>query len=233
MSVDEPLEKIFREVEEENERRAQEEMHDSVSSRITRVDSSDNLKKRRRGSISISRFGQLSSSDHLSVDGSPSAPLTPALSDIASKTPFFQQQMRNGSQTSFASGGSAGEDAHEEDHHVTQMHTIGPRQSISRAVGGLLPRRLSRARSSVLPSAGESSGGNVVIGVSVQAATVETPENGELGATVIHAPGALRNQASKGSLTSNFGKKSWALIAKNFTKKFRRKSSAALTTPPA
>ncbi|KAJ7087708.1 hypothetical protein C8R43DRAFT_964998 [Mycena crocata] len=232
LSCPDPLERIFQQVEEQNERRAQqEEGHDSVSNTIARVDSSDNLKKsRRRGSISITRFGQLSSSDAQS-DGS-SGPMTPALSDIASKSPFFQAQLRsqNGSQTSFASGGS---DAHdEEDHHVTHMHTIAPRQSISRAVGGFFPRRLSRARSSVLPTSGD--GNSMVIGVSVAAATVELPENAELAATVVHAPGALRNQTSKSSMATTPGPKStWAVRAKKFTKKFRRKSKTELTDPPS
>ncbi|KAJ7656331.1 hypothetical protein DFH06DRAFT_1298215 [Mycena polygramma] len=222
-----PLEKIFQQVEEQNERRARQEAgEDTVSDRIQRMDSSDNLKKsRRRGSISISRFGQLSSSDAVS-DGS-SGPMTPALSDIAAKSPFFQAQLKaNGSQTSFASGGSAADDAeahHEDDHHVTHMHTIAPKQSISRAVGGFFPRRLSRARSTVLPS------NDVVIGVSVAAATVELPENAEVAATVVHAPGALHHQASKGSLTGSLNSRNtWAERAKKFTKKFRRKSKNPL-----
>ncbi|KAJ6612289.1 hypothetical protein B0H10DRAFT_1807815 [Mycena sp. CBHHK59/15] len=228
LACPDPLEKIFQEVEQQNERRAQEEVNDSVPNNMVRVDSSDNLRKRRRGSISITRFGQLSSSDHVS-DGS-SGPMTPALSDIASKSPFFQAQLRSGSQTSFASGASADDDAHEEDHHVTQMHTIAPRQSISRAVGGFFPRRLSRARSTVLPSSGD---GNVVIGVSVEAATVEMAEDAVLNPTVVHAPGGLRSQASKGSMASVPGKNNWALRAKNFTKKFRRKSKNPLADASA
>ncbi|KAJ6581864.1 hypothetical protein B0H19DRAFT_1252026 [Mycena capillaripes] len=222
-----PLEKIFQQVEEQNERRAQQEAsEDTVSSSILpRVESSDNLKKsRRRGSISITRFGQLSGSDAVS-DGT-SGPTTPALSDIAAKSPFYQAQLKaNGSQTSFASGGSAADDAeahHEDDQHVTHMHTIAPKQSISRAMGGFLPRRLSRARSTVLPSS------DVVIGVSVAAATVELPENAEVAATMVHAPGALHHQASKGSIANSLNKTTWAERAKKFTKKFRRKSKSPL-----
>ncbi|KAJ7740049.1 hypothetical protein DFH07DRAFT_778571 [Mycena maculata] len=232
MACPDPLEKIFQQVEEQNERRAQqEEGNDSVSNTVSRVDSSDNLtKSRRRGSISITRFGQLSNSEPLS-DGS-SGPMTPALSDIASKSPFFQAQLKsqNGSQTSFASRGSAAEDAHDEedDHHVTHMQTIAPRQSISRAVGSFFPRRLSRARSSVLPTSGRDVGGNMVI--SVAAATIELPEDTEPAATVVHAPGALRNQISKTSIVTgaSAGKTSWTTRAKDFTKKFRRKSRIAL-----
>jgi len=228
LACPDPLEKIFQQVEEQNELRAQQEAfedRDSLSN-IPRMESSDNLKKsRRRGSISISRFGQLSGSDAVS-DGS-SGPMTPALSDIAAKSPFFQAQLKiaNSSQTSFASGGSEADDGdahHEDDHHVTHMHTIAPKQSISRAVGGFLPRRLSRARSTVLPSS------DVVIGVSVAAATVELPENAEVAATVVHAPGALRNQPSKSSMNASFNKTTWAERAKKFTKKFRRKSKNPL-----
>ncbi|KAJ7066384.1 hypothetical protein C8F01DRAFT_1248407 [Mycena amicta] len=225
-SLADPLEKIFQQVEQENEQRArQAEAEDKVAESLARVESSENLRKsRRRGSISITRFGQLSSSD----DGT-SAPTTPALSDIAAKSPFFQAQLRsqNHSQESFVSGGSTAEHQHEEDdHHVTHIHTIAPRQSISRAAGRLIPRRLSRARSAVMQSSANTAE-NVVI--SVAAATVELPENAELAATMVHAP--LRNQPSKSSmgsasLVAKGG--SWVTKAKNFTKKFRRKSRAPL-----
>lgn len=234
LACPDPLEKIFQQVEEQNELRAQlAEVDDSVPSTIARMDSSDNLRKRRRGSISISRFGQLSPDQ--TSEASSGGPMTPALSDIAAKSPFFQAQLRsqNGSQTSFASGASGADDTHdEEDHHVTHMQTIAPRQSLSRAVGGLFPRRLSRARS-VLPPAGEPS---VVIGVSVAAATVEGPgtDAERTPATVVHAPGGvLRSQASRGSMASVPNSPSWAARAKQFTKKFRRKSKIALADAPA
>ncbi|KAJ7698886.1 hypothetical protein B0H17DRAFT_1177161 [Mycena rosella] len=231
-----PLEKIFQQVEAQNERRAQQaEGDDSVPNSIARVESSDNLRRsRRRGSISITRFGQLSSGDHVS-EGS-SGPMTPGLSDIASKSPFYQAQLRsnNNSQTSFASDGSGTDAAHDqEDHHVTHMHTIAPRQSISRAVGGFFPRRLSRARSSVLPTGGDGAG--LVIDVSVAAATVELPDNAELAATVVHAPGGLRSKASKSSIATSPDAKdsSWAARAKKLTSRFRRKRpTTAPTTDP-
>ncbi|KAF7309976.1 hypothetical protein MIND_00370400 [Mycena indigotica] len=220
-----PLEKIFQQVEEQNEQRArQAEAEDKVAASLARVESSENLRKsRRRGSISITRFGQLATSDTLS-DGT-SAPTTPALSDIAAKSPFFQAQLQsqNHSQESFVSGTSTA-NQHEDDHHVTHIHTIAPKQSISRAAGKLIPRRLSRARSTVMPST--NNGENVVI--SVAAATVELPENAEPAATVVHAP--LRNQASQSSMSSSLAGKggSWVSKAKNFTKKFRRRSKMPL-----
>ncbi|KAJ7145986.1 hypothetical protein C8R44DRAFT_4924 [Mycena epipterygia] len=225
-----PLEKIFQQVEEQNERRAQQEAQDAGEGAdtlgLSRAESSDNLRRsRRRGSISITRFGQLASSD----DSSSAGPKTPALSDIAAKSPFYQAQLRNNSQTSFASAASAADDE-EDAHHVTHMHTIAPRQSISRAVGGILRPR--RARSSVLP--GGAGGVGVVVGV----ATVELPADAARPATSVHAPGALRSQASRGSVLSartpgaaepDGGQgTSWATrAAQKFTKKFRRKAGAA------
>ncbi|KAJ6519107.1 hypothetical protein C8R45DRAFT_1065900 [Mycena sanguinolenta] len=237
LACPDPLEKIFQQVEERNERRAREEeveSKDNVPASIQRAESSENVKKgRRRGSISISRFGQLSISDATS-DGSSVGPTTPALSDIAAKSPFFRQQLKNGSQSSFASGGSAADDAdahREDDHHVTHIHAIAPKQSISRAMGGFLPRRLSRARSVLPGSVGGATASDVVIGVSVAAATVELPEGAEVAATVVHAPGALHHKQSKasisgGSLNQN-NKAGWAARAKNFIK-FRRKSKVPL-----
>ncbi|KAJ7625531.1 hypothetical protein FB45DRAFT_68107 [Roridomyces roridus] len=228
MAYPDPLERIFLQVEEENEMRAQQEESNDRLSSIPRVDSSDNLKKgRRRGSISITRFGQVDNPS--ASESSTSGPTTPALSDIASKSPFYQAQLKsqNGSQTSFASYGTAGnngDDDLEDDHHVTHVHTIAPRQmSISRAVGGLLPRR----RPSVLPTSSRDAGDSMVI--SVAAATVELPENSEPSATVVQA---LNHQTSKSSMASTNSKTSWAARAKEFSKKFRRKSKMALTERP-
>lgn len=98
---------IFQQVEAQNERRAQQEAVESEASDtfaprpgtgIPRVESSENMRKgRRRGSISITRFGQLSTSESAGAtsDGSSAGgPTTPALSDIAAKSPFFQQQLK-------------------------------------------------------------------------------------------------------------------------------------------
>ncbi|KAF7309017.1 hypothetical protein MKEN_01102700 [Mycena kentingensis (nom. inval.)] len=227
LACPDPLEKIFQRVEEQNEARArQAEAEDRVAEALARVDSTENLKRsRRRGSISMTIFGQLDASS----DGA-SAPTTPALSDIAAKSPFFQAQLKsqNNSQESFASGGSTAEH-HEDENAVTHMHTIAPRQSISRAAGRLIPRRLSRAASTVIPSANRPRTAEAVV-ISVAAATVELPENSEPAATVVHAP--LRNQPSKASMTSSLGldKGSWMT---KFTKKFRRKSKAPLVNAPA
>jgi len=116
------------------------------------------------------------------------------------------------------------ERAHVEDNHrVTQMLHIAGRQSISKAVGSLLPRRLSRARSSniVLEDA------NVVIGVSVEEATVESAEDAEAYHVVVHAPAILRNRTSRLSMAgSSPARSDWIARAKALAHKFRRKAQA-------
>lgn len=256
--------KIFQKVEEESERRAQED----ASARIdaaqppgpanTGSATVHRARNRRPGSISITRFGQVSCSRNMlpllvnSIDSLP----TPQRVLRAFPVPFASQQWlrskpsikrklqyvsftyachrksltvallpKNDSTNSFASGASAhygDEAAHvEEDSHVTQMHQIAGRQSISKAVGGLLPRRLSRARSANVLSTSEA---NMVIGVSVEEATVESAEGAETSFTSVHAPGALRHQPSRLTMAgSSPARNKWVSKAKVFTQKFRRK----------
>lgn len=143
--------------------------------------------------------------------------------------------VQNGSANSIASGRSAhlDEEAHkEEDHHVTQVHQIVGRHTISKAMGNLIPRRLSRARSASVIANGDA---NMVIGVSVEEATVESPVDIEASRRVIvHAPGNLRSQTSHGSMAcSTSATSSWLTKAKVFTQKFRPKSKSVSThTPP-
>lgn len=167
------------------------------------------------------------------------------MSTLASQSPFYQaqitacpiflshihspliSQLQNGSVNSFVSdaSGHLNDDAahREEDNHVTQMRRIAGRQSISKAVGGFLPRRLSRSRSANVVLTG---GANVVIGVSVEEATVESKEDGGSSASV-HAPHALRSRTSKLNMNEPMGpSSSWAAKAKGFTQKFRRKSKS-------
>jgi len=235
-SCPEPLEKIFQRVEEESERRAQQE---TITTRIESTDNESkpgtNLKTKewRRGSISISRLGQLPESWTEKV---PDGPPTPKqLSTNVSKLAFYQAEVKNGSANSIASGRSAhlDEEAHkEEDHHVTQVHQIVGRHTISKAMGNLIPRRLSRARSASVIANGDA---NMVIGVSVEEATVESPVDIEASRRVIvHAPGNLRSQTSHGSMAcSTSATSSWLTKAKVFTQKFRPKSKSVSThTPP-
>ncbi|KAG5645403.1 hypothetical protein DXG03_006227 [Asterophora parasitica] len=184
-------------------------------------------KNRRRGSISITRFGQLADESSKLSQGPP-----PTLSATASRTTFYQAQPTNDSIKSFASGASAyvnGEGVHMEDDHVTQMLHIAGRKTISKAVGGFLPRRLSRAHSTSV-FVGEA---NMIIGVSVEESTVESAEGAEASQTIIHA-GALRNQPSRVTMAgSSPARNSWVAKAKGFTQRFRRKSKASgpITSP--
>jgi len=217
----EPLEKLFQQVEEENERRANEAvLINTVTEELKKSNLEAAARSRRRGSISITKFGQLADQ---AVEKGSSGPGSPARPDTAnSQSAFFQRQLDNASTTSFASGVSGDEAAHVEEHHTTHVQKIAPRQSISRAVGGLLPRQLSRARSS---SVVDTEDANVIIGVAVEEATVETPEDEAPIAAVVHAPAGLRNQTSRLSMASSQGRAAWASKVKGFTKKFRRKSS--------
>lgn len=138
--------------------------------------------------------------------------------------------LQNVSNSSFASGDSGllDDSAHtEDDNHVTQVHQIAARQSISKTMGVFLPRRLSRARSANVLKSGDST---LVIDVSVQEATVETPS--EEGVTIsrrasVHAPGSLRNQSSRLTMAdSTPASRGWVTKAKEFTMKIRRRSVA-------
>jgi len=72
----------------------------------------------------------------------------------------------------------------------------------------------------------------MVIGVSVEAATVEAePGSEEHVRATVHAPGrTLRPKASKSSLASLGSGGGWLIRAKSFTDKFRSKSKPKLTT---
>lgn len=126
---------------------------------------------------------------------------------------MYAASVQNSSTHSLASELSD-EEAHAEDAHgVTQIHQIAGRQTISKAVGGLIPRRLSRSQSANVMSSRDAS---MVIGISVQEATVEAAEDDTSNQAMVHASGSLNRQG-------------WLTKAKSFTKKFRRKSKLGLT----
>jgi len=117
------------------------------------------------------------------------------------------------------------------------MHHIVGRQSIS---SKMIPRRLSRSHSTsvIRNRSTKNPEPAVVIGVSVEEATFESPR--AIGEPVIMttsrrssvvAPGTLRNQTSRITLagskpTTDVG---WLVKAKNFTQKFRRKGKTAVS----
>ncbi|KAG6837822.1 hypothetical protein H0H93_016190 [Arthromyces matolae] len=208
LEVMDAVESLEEKVGEENDRRSWEPTdHASEHTEVAELKplgTSSQTKNRRRGSISITRFGQTGVQPTVPYGPyitSSSPPATPPLSAIASKSSFYRLHsdlsLKNSSTKSFASGASAlsGEDAYREDNdHATQMLHISGRQSISKTVGNFIPRRLSRSRSANVLVADA----NVVIGVSVEEATVESSEPDiETARTVIHAPKSLRNKSSR------------------------------------
>ncbi|KAL0072540.1 hypothetical protein AAF712_000303 [Marasmius tenuissimus] len=171
-----------------------------------------------------------------------SQPTTPTMKS-ALASPIYQTHLEAESTDTLSSANLSEDDdehAHTEDHdHVTQVHRIAARQSvIARSIGNAIPRRLSRARSRPILAEGDTSN-NMVIGVSVQAATVEVESSGNdeqpVGA-VVHGPASLKNQKSKSSLGStgassggSVGGGGWIARAKSLTIKLRRKSRVQLT----
>ncbi|KAF9268508.1 hypothetical protein L218DRAFT_513700 [Marasmius fiardii PR-910] len=246
----ESLEKIFQRIEEESAQRAQQESllsvptvpsEDSPSSTngiITQRPAGNfdgqtfrSGKARRRASISITRFGQVlyNNSFNSPFASRPTSPTTKS----ALASPIYQTHPQAGSTDTLSSDHPSDEDnehAHaEDDDHVTQVHRIAPRQSI---VSSIVPRRLSRARSRPIISEGDTSS-NMVIGVSVQAATVEVPPNEEQpsAGAVVHTRGPLKNQSSKSTLNSGGGSsngRGWIARAKSFTNKLGRRSKPHL-----
>ncbi|KDQ50888.1 hypothetical protein JAAARDRAFT_73973 [Jaapia argillacea MUCL 33604] len=220
LSPPDHIEQIFQKVEAESERRAQEERRASVNDDSPAQDTTTTRK--RGGSVSVSRFGQ--PIEPVPENAASVITVNPSrLSRIASKSHFYQSQIHANSKDSFATEGSgAHHEHHEDEDHVTQMTAIGGRQTLSKAVGTVLSRTLSRSRSnsqSVVAAPALST--TVVIGVSVEQATVAVEhhddENHVSGSKVY----ALRNQPSRASLR----KEGWV---SKVAQKFRRKSKSPL-----
>lgn len=201
------------------------------------------LKEPRRGSISISRFGQATADHTPAVSRMPSTRPSRS-SSMVSKTPFYQldteqTQVYTDSTDSFASLDSGDEDPsiHHEDKVESSMFFEPGKRSISKAIS----RRLSRAREppQVLPSASFVSE-TLVIGVAVEEATVEhRSDSGDwhsadnVSTTTQVYSGALRSRRSapglyqKATTSSPFA---WVSRAKDIVSQFRRKSIASLNT---
>ncbi|EPQ55230.1 hypothetical protein GLOTRDRAFT_121456 [Gloeophyllum trabeum ATCC 11539] len=227
----EHIEEIFKRVEEESEKRALEEQSIQQNPQ-SRPSSSGAVGGRRRGgSVSISRFGEPIEPSQ-GTESSNSSVTNPAarLSRIASKSNVYQSRLHTASSSrdSFASEHSAGpHEEHaeddEDDEHITRMQTITGRQTLTKAVGDILARKMSRSRSNsrsmITPS--DTGTSAVVIGVSVQQATVQAANDQDDP----DAPSAvvLRGQRSRTSLRRN--RDSWV---QKVTQKFRRKSKSPL-----
>ncbi|KAE9394791.1 hypothetical protein BT96DRAFT_978350 [Gymnopus androsaceus JB14] len=246
MDPPESLEQIFRRVEEESQRRAQADdamlsvpedegkAAEGKAAEITKPATIDlqrlTDRTRRRGSVSITRFGQLAdalSSKDSAATSPPNSPTT-IITTLASQSSFYQSQLLNTSHDSIGSHASENENVHaEDDDHVTQVHRIAPRQTLTRTVRfPPSPSSVSRAFSAV----------------SVQAATATTVEESSAAesqlpiATVTAGTlgPSLNSKPSKSSLRSvssgNWVSSSnWVSKAKDFTKKLRRKSVQPLT----
>ena len=153
---------------------------------------------------------------------------------------------KNGSVQSLAtteSGDEAGNGGvHEEDmHHSTQIEQIAARQTLPKAMGKLIPRRLSRtlgSSSSSFSSASphhiisSSNGTNVVVGVSIEEATTthhaEDKDEDDFHPVKVHTGGRLNTKPSTQSMASEYTveqkERRWTLKAIDFTRVFRRKS---------
>ncbi|KAI0629681.1 hypothetical protein C8Q77DRAFT_301434 [Trametes polyzona] len=193
------IEQIFQKVEEESERRAQEqselEEHAATYSRVTSPSPlsippaapaavsvvRDGPRDRRRGSISVSRFGQATDLSAPTLEPPSALPSrTNSVIINASKSgAFYQAQKYAGSADSFASSHEGHPEDVRDEEGVTQMETIAGKASIGKAVGGIIARRLSRSRTRSRDILATPSG--LIIGVSVEEATTEA-EHGEDGA---------------------------------------------------
>ncbi|KAI0314633.1 hypothetical protein OF83DRAFT_1285434 [Amylostereum chailletii] len=164
----EALEKIFQKLEAESERRAREE--EGTGS----LGGTRSQKQRRRTSVSISRFGQVDDpslrTTTFSLPSTPAALTTPPMYTAS------QHHVQSSDSLESTSTIEGTPEWRRESEHVTQVHRIAARQSISRSVGGILQRTLSRSRSkNSLTSVGID---NVIIGVVVEEnATVEHRED--------------------------------------------------------
>lgn len=184
------------------------------------------VRERRRGSVSISRVGQFETTSTDSRTSSTRGSRSSSI--ILTRRNFYQlDSTRRDSADSFASETTTEPSVAdvEETHHVAQTHFI-PAQSISKAIS----RRLSRAKDLVPLS--PTSANTVIIGVAVEANTVEHHSGNDnwhgaqtTTTTTVYS-GTLRPQRSTPMLND---KVNFLAKAKDITCKLRRRSVAALT----
>ncbi|KAF9645393.1 hypothetical protein BDM02DRAFT_584057 [Thelephora ganbajun] len=194
-------------------------------------------KARRRGSLSVSRFGQIPEhSVDIALGQSGISRTASAVSSLALKSPLYAQPPA----PSVDSFGSE-EETHEVgpiDDHVTQMRHISGKPSISKTVGGMISRTISTRRSKNNVKVVNSQ--NLFIGVSVteherelEASELENESEAAKGlvvtTTTVHAP--LKKQLSKRNLRGFAIEEQgdWMSRARKFGQKIRRKSQAWLT----
>ncbi|KAI0821162.1 hypothetical protein BC629DRAFT_1458891 [Irpex lacteus] len=187
---------------------------------------------RRRGSISISRYGGPTAEPTITEPRITSTRPSRSSSIVLQKPAFYQLDTtpsgpaRTGSADSLASDNADPAMDVEEPDLVTQIAQIHPARSISRAIS----RRLSRAKELPLPS--PSSTSTLVIGVAVEEATHESNSIDD-GPRVTVTTSTLRTQRSTPGLRDKAAAAAgspagWVSKAKDM---FRRRSIAALSSP--
>ncbi|KAK7692016.1 hypothetical protein QCA50_005421 [Cerrena zonata] len=257
----EMIEQIFARVEEESARRAQQEAEaEAVVATLTPQEASESqddvpnplntvstVRQRRRGSVSVSRFGEpteLSPEPILTTSTTPSNRASRSSSVVIQKATFYSvQPQQHGSADSLASETASDPAKLVEDIHSTKMATISGRQSLSKAI----TRRLSRARSrskEVLITASNINT-SVVIDVAVTEATVEVHHSDEedeearvelerpKSSAAVYSPNTLKSQRSTSGLRI-LGEKEktsgkWVTSIKDLGARWRRKSLAVLS----
>ncbi|KAI0753409.1 hypothetical protein C8Q80DRAFT_1267815 [Daedaleopsis nitida] len=272
------IEQIFQKVEEETERRALEEQREEERSRpstanrpsptgttatgstaaaaaATAAAGRDPTRDRRRGSISVSRFGQTADLSAGTCDNPSKLPSrkNSLIINAGTNGAFYKAQKFTGSADSFASDTELPqqEDAHDEE-QVTQMETIAGRVSLGKAMGRTIARRLSRARTRSRDILTVPSG--LVIGVSVEEATTEAEHHGDaaangaaplvpIGTTIVDALETIDDQHAQPAPSapptmSAFPDKekdlkrlsavTWMARAKDLTRRLKRRSMAVL-----
>lgn len=135
-------------------------------------------------------------------------------------------KMQNDSFDSFVPGSKYDDDDEEIEGDDLIAHVYGStRGGLSKAVGDLLPRRLSRSCSEQVISKSVMEP-PMVVGVHVEEATVELTTE-ELPCATVHATNSARKRAS-GPPSST-----WMEKAKDLTQKLRQRSKTVLSPPAA
>ncbi|KAI0087116.1 hypothetical protein BDY19DRAFT_956118 [Irpex rosettiformis] len=187
---------------------------------------------RRRGSISISRYGGPTAEQTPTESRVTSTRPSRSSSIVQQKAAFYQldttRTARTASADSLASDTADPAMDVEEPDLTTHIAQILPARSISRAIS----RRLSRAKEIPIPS--PSSASTLVIGVAVEEATHESLSMDE-GPRVIVTTSTLRTQRSTPGLRDKAAAAAgspagWVSKAKDM---FRRRSMAAMSSPIA
>ncbi|THG98440.1 hypothetical protein EW026_g3745 [Hermanssonia centrifuga] len=242
------FEQLFRRLEDESAQRAlEEEERERIEAQASDSTPSpqpaaealpviaspvQTIKERRRGSISVSRFGGITvdTNDSRTQSTRPSR----SSSIVHTKPTFYQldtrYQAHAGSADSFASNSGADPAADVEDEPEITQTTFAPRQSISKAIA----RRLSRARD-VVPLPSPTATSTVVIGVAVEEATTEHYHSSDDDCHSAHGvssaqvySGTILSQRSSPGLNEKSSSSGWVSKARDITAKIRRRSLAAI-----